>query len=122
MAFLGGLGTIVGPIIGALIIEPGQLYLTIRFTNGYFSEILLGVLFLLIVLFVPRGLVPTIGEWIKRLRTRGRPASGTVRPPTLASATPAPPPAPPSGASPGVLPEAGRKAPSSEAPAREARS
>ena len=115
MAFLGGLGTIVGPIIGALIIEPGQLYLTIRFTNGYFSEILLGALFLLIVLFVPRGLVPTIGEWTRRLRTRGRPASGgIVRP------TPAPPPAPPSGAPPGVLPEAGRKAPSGEAPAREA--
>ncbi len=82
MAFLGGLGTIVGPIIGALIIEPGQLYLTIRFTNGYLSEILLGALFLLIVLFVPRGLVPTIGEWIRRLRTRGRPASGPVRTPT----------------------------------------
>jgi branched-chain amino acid transport system permease protein len=81
MAFLGGLGTIVGPIIGALIIEPGQLYLTIRFTNGYLSEILLGVLFLVIVLFVPRGIVPTVGEWIKRLRTRGRPASGTVPPP-----------------------------------------
>ncbi len=74
MAFLGGLGTISGPIIGALIIEPGQLYLTIRYTNGYLSEILLGALFLLIVLFVPRGIVPTAGEWLRRLRTRGRPA------------------------------------------------
>ena len=74
MAFLGGLGTISGPVIGALIIEPGQLYLTIKYTNGYLSEILLGALFLLIVLFVPRGLVPTTSEWIKRARTRGRPA------------------------------------------------
>jgi branched-chain amino acid transport system permease protein len=74
MAFLGGLGTISGPIIGALIIEPGQLYLTIKYTNGYLSEILLGALFLLIVLFVPRGLVPTVGEWVRRARTRGRPA------------------------------------------------
>jgi branched-chain amino acid transport system permease protein len=73
MAFLGGLGTISGPVIGALIVEPGQLYLTIKYTNGYLSEILLGALFLLIVLFVPRGLVPTAGEWIKRARTRGRP-------------------------------------------------
>ena len=103
MAFLGGLGTIVGPIIGALIIEPGQLYLTIRFTNGYLSEILLGALFLLIVLFVPRGLVPTIGEWTRRLRTRGRPASGTVRSPTPTLPTP---PAPPSSVPPRVLPEA----------------
>jgi branched-chain amino acid transport system permease protein len=74
MAFLGGLGTISGPIIGALLIEPAQLYLTIRFTNGYLSEILLGALFLAIVIFVPRGIVPTAGEWLKRLRTRGRPA------------------------------------------------
>ena len=74
MAFLGGLGTISGPVIGALIVEPGQLYLTIRYTNGYLSEILLGAVLLLIVLFVPRGLVPTAGEWIRRIRTRGRPA------------------------------------------------
>jgi len=66
--------TISGPVIGALIIEPGQLYLTIKYTNGYLSEILLGALFLLIVLFVPRGIVPTAGEWLRRLRTRGRPA------------------------------------------------
>jgi len=74
MAFLGGLGTISGPIIGALIIEPGQLYLTIRYTNGYLSEILLGALFLAIVIFVPRGIVPTAGEWLRRARTRGKPA------------------------------------------------
>src|SRR5262245_15640011 len=86
MAFLGGLGTISGPIIGALIIEPGQLYLTIRYTNGYLSEILLGALFLAIVIFVPRGIVPTAGEWLRRLRTRGRPAV----PPVPAAADPDP--------------------------------
>jgi branched-chain amino acid transport system permease protein len=74
MAFLGGLGTIAGPVLGALIIEPGQQYLIIRFTNGYLSEILLGAVFLAVVLVVPRGIVPTGGEWIRRRRTRGRPA------------------------------------------------
>ncbi len=88
MAFLGGLGTITGPIIGALLIEPGQLYLTIKYTNGYLGEILLGVLFLVIVLFVPRGIVPTVGEWVKRLRTRGRPA---VTPGSAAVSMPSPP-------------------------------
>jgi len=87
MAFLGGLGTISGPVLGALVIEPGQLYLTIRYTSGYLSEILLGALFLLIALFVPRGIVPTAGEWVRRLRTRGRPAVAPV--PAQASA-PAP--------------------------------
>jgi branched-chain amino acid transport system permease protein len=73
MAFLGGLGTVSGPVLGALIVEPGQLYLTITYTNGYLSEILLGALLLVVVLFVPRGLVPTAGEWIRHLRTRGQP-------------------------------------------------
>ena len=91
MAFLGGLGTIAGPVIGALIIEPGQLYLTIRFTNGYLSEILLGAVFLLIVLFVPRGLVPTAGEWIRRLRTRGRPADPAASDPAASQRAAAPP-------------------------------
>jgi branched-chain amino acid transport system permease protein len=76
MAFLGGYGSITGPVLGALIIEPGTLWLNTQpqFSGGYLSEILLGAVFLVIVLFVPRGIVPTGGEWITRLRTRGRPA------------------------------------------------
>ena len=89
MAFLGGLGTVAGPVLGALIIEPGQLYLTTVFTNAYLSEILLGALFLAVVLFMPRGVIPTSAEWITRLRTRGRPAvaSGSG---SAAAAAPAP--------------------------------
>jgi branched-chain amino acid transport system permease protein len=83
MAFLGGLGTVAGPVLGALIIEPGQLYLNVRIGNGYVSEIALGGLFLLAVLLMPRGIIPTGGEWIRRLTTRGRAAI-----PTAASAVP----------------------------------
>ncbi|HSZ39408.1 MAG TPA: branched-chain amino acid ABC transporter permease [Trebonia sp.] len=81
MAFLGGFGTISGPVLGALIIEPGQLWLTAHYTNGYLAQILLGALFLVVVLFLPRGIIPTGGELITRLRTRGRPA---VLPPAAA--------------------------------------
>jgi len=76
MAFLGGYGSVSGPVLGALIIEPGTLWLNTQpqFSGGYLSEILLGVIFLLVVLVLPRGIIPTGGEWIKRLRTHGRPA------------------------------------------------
>ena len=114
MAFLGGVGTIAGPVLGALIIEPGQLYLTIRFTNGYYGEILLGAIFLVVVLFVPRGIMPTGGEWIRRLATRGRSAL-PVREPQAAGPVPRGPEGP--QRRPGAEdtpPEA------SEAPAREA--
>jgi branched-chain amino acid transport system permease protein len=37
MAFLGGLGTLAGPVLGALILEPAQQYFTLQFSqNGYY--------------------------------------------------------------------------------------
>ena len=59
MAFFGGLGTVAGPVLGALVLEPTQQYLTVQFTNDYLSEILLGALFLVVILFLPRGVLPT---------------------------------------------------------------
>ncbi|MGI9005261.1 MAG: branched-chain amino acid ABC transporter permease [Streptosporangiaceae bacterium] len=78
MAFLGGLGTVAGPLLGALIIEPAQQYLTTSFSNSYLSQILLGALFLAVVLFLPRGLIPTLaekgGNWLARRRDRVPPS------------------------------------------------
>jgi branched-chain amino acid transport system permease protein len=72
MAFFGGLGTIAGPVLGALVIEPAQQWLTLQYTNEYLSEILLGVLFLAVILGLPRGVIPTGAEKISWLRTRLR--------------------------------------------------
>ena len=76
MAFLGGYGSIAGTALGALIVEPVTLWLNTQpqFSGGYLSEILLGGVFLVVVLFMPRGIVPTTGEWITKLRSRGQPA------------------------------------------------
>ncbi len=71
MAFLGGFGTLAGPILGALILEPLQQYVAITFTNGYLGEIVLGALFLLVILFLPRGIIPTANERLTAWRTRG---------------------------------------------------
>lgn len=66
MAFLGGLGTIAGPILGALILEPAQQYFTLQFSqNGYYL-LFYGALFLVIILLLPRGVIPTLSErWAK---------------------------------------------------------
>jgi branched-chain amino acid transport system permease protein len=75
MAFLGGFGSVSGPVLGALIIEPLTLWLNTQPSfSGSVSEIVLGGIFLLVVLFLPRGIVPTGGEFITKIRTRGRPA------------------------------------------------
>jgi len=78
MAFFGGLGTVWGPVLGALVIESAQQYLTVQITNDYLSEILLGALFLLVILFLPRGVIPTSGDLITswRLRQRRRAPAG----------------------------------------------
>jgi branched-chain amino acid transport system permease protein len=66
MGFLGGLGTLSGPIIGALILEPTQRYFTMQFSaNGYYL-IIYGALFLAIILLLPEGIVPTLSKyWVK---------------------------------------------------------
>jgi len=76
MAFLGGYGSISGAVLGALIIEPLTLWLNTEpaFSDGWLSEILLGGIFLVVVLFMPRGIIPTGGELSTRLRTRGKAA------------------------------------------------
>ena len=93
MAFLGGYGSISGAVLGALIIEPLTLWLNTQpaFSGGSLSEILLGAIFLIVVLFLPRGIVPTGGELITRFRTRGRAA---IAPVTTMDSNPRTAPAP----------------------------
>ena len=68
-----------------------------RFTNDYLSEILLGALFLIVIIFLPRGVLPTLTEritgWRARSRDRSAPetaAPGGGRPGGAASDGPAP--------------------------------
>jgi branched-chain amino acid transport system permease protein len=91
MAFLGGLGTVAGPVLGALIIEPAQQYLTTTISNDYLSEILLGVLFLAVILLLPRGVIPTASEKISQWRARRHAAADTAPEPAPATAAPAAP-------------------------------
>lgn len=70
MAFFGGLGTLSGPLLGALILEPIQQYLTLQYSIGSVYLVVYGALFLLVILFMPRGIIPTIGERITARRDR----------------------------------------------------
>ena len=71
MAFLGGLGTVLGPVLGALIIEPSQQYLNLKFTNGGYALIMFGLVFLVIIRFLPEGIIPSLTNILrKKLKTR----------------------------------------------------
>ena len=76
MAFLGGLGTVAGPVLGALLIEPARLYFQQQTT--YLYLILYGALFLVVILVLPRGIIPTAAEQIAGWRARRKGSTGQV--------------------------------------------
>jgi branched-chain amino acid transport system permease protein len=92
MIFLGGFGSISGAVLGALIIEPLSSWMNTQPAfSGSLSEVMLGVIFLLVVLFMPRGIIPTGAELITKLRTRGQPAvipATTISPSSSAPSAP----------------------------------
>jgi branched-chain amino acid transport system permease protein len=68
MAFLGGMGTIIGPLLGAMVLESLQQYLTQTFSSSATYLIAYGVLFLAVILILPRGVVPGVAAWLERRR------------------------------------------------------
>ena len=85
MAFLGGLGTIAGPILGALILEPTQQYFILQYgQNGYYL-IVYGALFLVVIILLPRGIIPTLTDrWRKMQELRQQNEEGGVAITTIA--------------------------------------
>lgn len=80
MGFLGGLGTVAGPVLGAVLIEPTQLYFTQQVSGGYIYLIVYGALFLGVILVLPRGIIPTGAEQIRKLLERRRDRAGRAGP------------------------------------------
>lgn len=69
-AFLGGMGTLLGPIVGALLLQPAQQLLTLYTGAAGWDLVLFGVLFLVVILLMPSGIVPTVMERLRRARVR----------------------------------------------------
>jgi branched-chain amino acid transport system permease protein len=84
ISFLGGVGTLIGPIVGGLLLVPIQTYLTQQFGIGAtgFEHILFGGFLLVVILLLPEGIVPSLRKrwqvW-KALPTRMKsPVMGTL--------------------------------------------
>ena len=89
MAFIGGFGTLWGPVLGALLLEPYLGFAQLQISNSYLAEVVLGAVFLAVILFLPRGILPTVAEMITRWRAArerraATPADG--HPPGVAAA------------------------------------
>ncbi len=79
MAFLGGVGTLSGPILGAVILEVAQQYFGLNSQIGYF-QIFLGALFLIVMLLMPRGIVRSFAALWTTWRVRRGAGGSPVAP------------------------------------------
>jgi branched-chain amino acid transport system permease protein len=79
MAFLGGKGTLWGPMLGAFILVPAQQYLAYRLGARELYLVGYSAVFLIIMLLLPRGILPSIQD---RLGRRG---AQRDRPPAVPS-------------------------------------
>jgi len=65
-AMLGGAGTMTGPIVGAILIETALELFKNVFHEAF--QLIFGVLLVLVVLFLPEGIVGTLASWWRRKR------------------------------------------------------
>ena len=73
---VGGLGTLVGPVVGCMLIQ--WLSTAIGTQQTFNSNLVLGAILVMFVLLVPRGLVPSLGDVIDSLVRRLRSKSVTA--------------------------------------------
>jgi branched-chain amino acid transport system permease protein len=98
MTFLGGRATLWGPVLGAFILEMSQQYLAYSIGGSQFYLIAYAMVFLLVMLLLPRGILPSIQDRLRQRRRRqladldAPPQSATV-PATAGAGSPAREPA-----------------------------
>jgi branched-chain amino acid transport system permease protein len=82
IAFLGGLGTLPGTLIGAVLVVPLQQWLTLQFGGSSLNLILFGTFLLVVLIVLPQGIVPTLqSKWLswKASRPKSMRVSGAAR-------------------------------------------
>ncbi len=75
MVFLGGRGTLWGPVLGAFLLEPAQQYMAYRLGASELYLVGYAAVFVVVMLLLPRGILPSLSDLVARVR---RPASRLV--------------------------------------------
>lgn len=68
MTMIGGLGTLWGPVLGAFILVPATDFILFTFGSTSIHLAILGGLMLVVILFLPRGILPTLTSLIEKRR------------------------------------------------------
>jgi branched-chain amino acid transport system permease protein len=72
MTFLGGRGTLWGPTIGACVLVPAQQYLLTRLGASELYLVGYSAVFMVVLLVLPRGILPSLRDALARARERQR--------------------------------------------------
>lgn len=78
MTMLGGIGTLWGPALGAFILVPANDLILFNFGSSSIHISILGALMIAIILFLPRGILPTISGWLEERATPRAAHEGAV--------------------------------------------
>jgi branched-chain amino acid transport system permease protein len=73
MVFFGGLGTLSGPVLGAIVLAWSQLQFAYHFGASRLYLVLYAAVFLVVILLLPRGVVPSVRELVARRRSAKKP-------------------------------------------------
>jgi branched-chain amino acid transport system permease protein len=68
MTMLGGLGTLWGPVLGAFILVPAGDYILFTFGSTTIYLAIIGGLMIVLIIFMPKGILPTVEQWIQKRR------------------------------------------------------
>ena len=71
MTMVGGAGTLIGPVLGAGVVEVLDTVLSSVFRHWL---LIFGLFYILIVIFLPRGIVGSAADWVARRRQPAAPA------------------------------------------------
>jgi branched-chain amino acid transport system permease protein len=72
MTFLGGRGTLWGPVIGALVLVPAQQYMITHLGASRLYLVGYSAVFVVVLLLLPRGILPSLRDLLTRARERQR--------------------------------------------------
>ena len=79
MVYLGGRATLWGPVLGAFILVPAQKYLAYRLGASDLYLVGYSSVFLIVILLLPRGILPSLADWSRKLRVRRAPRKGSTK-------------------------------------------
>lgn len=67
-AILGGMFNVFGPLAGSAIMVSLEEYFRISFGTGFLgvSEVIFGIVLLVMIIFLPKGIVGSVSEWFNK--------------------------------------------------------